>query len=1208
MGIPCEGVYGAYGGPTEFCASFETGIAGANVKPACVISAAACSEEDTMPADAARIPTLPIGGYLPTELGILPNLLGLGLNDNGMSGTIPSQLGQLTWLAHLDLSGNSLSGTIPRELVNLAELEYLDVRNTLISGTLPSELTSIRCLRTLRAGMNHISGHIPPNLSETSLQTLDLAGWLRPDKLPGAFSGTLPAGFGQLSSSLVRLDVSSNRLSGTVPKQHGALHGLVEYNIGNQHLMQMLGPLPLVGGISGTLPAAFAALTSMTTFDARINLLSGSLPTGLVSGTNMLALQVRFNKLSGSVPTVDVAVVECGWGLVGNDYIGPPMDDNHFDCPLPRELVLSAATQATSDLHSQNSGRSCLEALSDRMGCINPSPPPASPPVLPPWLPPWPTPPPLPPQQPQPPTPPPLPTPYPPQPSPPPVAPWPTPPQQPSPPQQPLQQPPVLVYQHGATLEVTYAWVGGVLALALACCVLVAASFLRRDRRLSRQRSNLQDSRDRATFDLRLLEHAVSSRPPADAELAPSIEDGASSAFRGYNMFGAPLSSAAPGSIPPGPPSTIAPPSSVGDLEWPPPGILPGLPAGPPPRLPSGLAVGAEVEVELPPHSQPTAASAVADSVCSAGADNVCSEAQLQIAAIIAADAGFLVAVSQATDATLRGAAALATDLEAACNDLSAELVAGDNLTGTCADLSASIVADQSPGLRASICDQRASICGHHASGSGHPPFTSGRHVSAAMAEQIVADGQNGTNDELASVLYPEGAAACGLATEAKLPEATAPYDRTKPPFSDGSAGVHCYAIPDAISDKAPSSATSSAGTDAPYIAPSCLAGVQAPDIAPSSSATCALLQRPTASSVLAPFPPSSSAVAPFPPLSSALGLPFEQRCWDPSLLGAANYFSVESLAASPLGALSPFEHLFYATVGALEAFNWELARNTLRPSLDAALAAEPAARYEACAQKLFKLVNTPWLGSPSVPYALLGEITDAMSRDVPDSLQLALRQTLDERLGLMLRTSMSFYKVSGISPATACALGAHPIIPSSATAQSLGAAGFLVVAPASGAVSTHASGSGSGAGGGGSDAGGGGSGGGGGGGSRGGCGGGSGDACDDLSGGASPLSFDDSAKREAASSMTGCADGMQMELPAQPVPHRRGQRGKYRVKSVDEQLWQGAEAEGWKRHKTKHSAWTGPDGRYHESAVAARRNLKHKSGQSQGGGGMIGS
>ena len=50
-----------------------------------------------------------LAGYIPPELGNLPNLIGLILRDNALTGEIPTELGKLTNLDQLDLAWNQLS-------------------------------------------------------------------------------------------------------------------------------------------------------------------------------------------------------------------------------------------------------------------------------------------------------------------------------------------------------------------------------------------------------------------------------------------------------------------------------------------------------------------------------------------------------------------------------------------------------------------------------------------------------------------------------------------------------------------------------------------------------------------------------------------------------------------------------------------------------------------------------------------------------------------------------------------------------------------------------------------------------------------------------------------------------------------------------------------------------------------------------------------
>lgn len=109
-----------------------------------------------------------------------------------IDGTIPSALGYLTSLTSIWLSFNSFRGTIPEFLGNLARLQYLDLSSNLLSGTIPAALSTLSSLRVAYLMDNDLHGSIPLE-------------------------------FTQLNSTLIRLSLSRNQLSGKLSRELCAL-------------------------------------------------------------------------------------------------------------------------------------------------------------------------------------------------------------------------------------------------------------------------------------------------------------------------------------------------------------------------------------------------------------------------------------------------------------------------------------------------------------------------------------------------------------------------------------------------------------------------------------------------------------------------------------------------------------------------------------------------------------------------------------------------------------------------------------------------------------------------------------------------------------------------------------------------------------------------------------------------------------------------
>ena len=72
-----------------------------------------------------------LGGTLPSEVGLLTQLMWLDLSMNAFTGSIPSQLGQLTKLTRLNDFGNAFTGSLPSQLGQLTQLTWLDLPSSL---------------------------------------------------------------------------------------------------------------------------------------------------------------------------------------------------------------------------------------------------------------------------------------------------------------------------------------------------------------------------------------------------------------------------------------------------------------------------------------------------------------------------------------------------------------------------------------------------------------------------------------------------------------------------------------------------------------------------------------------------------------------------------------------------------------------------------------------------------------------------------------------------------------------------------------------------------------------------------------------------------------------------------------------------------------------------------------------------------------------
>ncbi|KAI2502061.1 hypothetical protein MHU86_12380 [Fragilaria crotonensis] len=125
------------------------------------------------------------GTQIPTEVGLLTQLMHFDLGGSGLTGSIPSSISNLTQLTFLSFGSNQLTETIPPSLAMLTQLTFLTFYNNSLTGSAPSSFSSLTQLTFLGFDINQMAGSIPSSFSSLSLlQRFSLNG--------NQFTGSIP--------------------------------------------------------------------------------------------------------------------------------------------------------------------------------------------------------------------------------------------------------------------------------------------------------------------------------------------------------------------------------------------------------------------------------------------------------------------------------------------------------------------------------------------------------------------------------------------------------------------------------------------------------------------------------------------------------------------------------------------------------------------------------------------------------------------------------------------------------------------------------------------------------------------------------------------------------------------------------------------------------------------------------------------------------
>ncbi|XP_022882540.1 receptor-like protein 12 [Olea europaea var. sylvestris] len=242
-------------------------------------------------------------GKLPPTLGTLTSLTILHLGNNNFIGELPSSLKNCKALRKLDVGGNKLTGTIPSWIgTHLIFLEVLSLRFNSFHGSIPPTICYLINIHVLDLSRNIISGKIPRCLNNFTFLVLNDGSSILSDDRSWNFNwepededdNALVQWKRQESEykrlrNLKGIDLSSNKLVGTIPQAFFDLRGLVFINLSRNHL-------------TGNIISSIGQLDTLEWLDLSRNQLSGEIPNSLANLHFLSVLDLSYNNLIGKIP------------------------------------------------------------------------------------------------------------------------------------------------------------------------------------------------------------------------------------------------------------------------------------------------------------------------------------------------------------------------------------------------------------------------------------------------------------------------------------------------------------------------------------------------------------------------------------------------------------------------------------------------------------------------------------------------------------------------------------------------------------------------------------------------------------------------------------------------------------------------------------------------------------------------------------------
>ncbi|GJT37940.1 receptor-like protein EIX2, partial [Tanacetum coccineum] len=258
---------------------------------------------------------------IPFRLSNLTGLMHINLQSNYFHGRIPDFLGTLNAFASIDLSKNSFNTQMPDLFWNLSSLVRLDLSSNMFHEYYQWKPSKYYLLLS----QNSFSGPLPPSLSISSLKELDIS--------INRLNGSIPASFG-LPSRLECLEFWYNQLSGSIPMSLGKLSNLKKVDISYNSLSGIVSETHFIGLKNLTFLQFSSNLLELNVssgwippfqlqrFSASSCNVGPHFPNWLKTQTNLQFLDLSYSSLVGTLPPFHGSIPESQLMMNSNKFEG----------------------------------------------------------------------------------------------------------------------------------------------------------------------------------------------------------------------------------------------------------------------------------------------------------------------------------------------------------------------------------------------------------------------------------------------------------------------------------------------------------------------------------------------------------------------------------------------------------------------------------------------------------------------------------------------------------------------------------------------------------------------------------------------------------------------------------------------------------------------------------------------------------------------